>query len=69
MSVRWRLGRFVLMRSHLVLAALFISTVSVTASSGGGASSSKSDDASSLIGTWRLVLADYRPDKNSRRPP
>src|SRR6516164_4421948 len=65
-TVRWRPGRFVLMRSHWVLAALFISTASVTGSSGGNTSSSKGDDASSLIGTWRLVLADYRPDKNSR---
>jgi hypothetical protein len=52
------------MRAQLVLAALLISTMSVTASSGGNASSSKDDDASSLIGTWRLVLADDRPDKN-----
>jgi len=54
------------MRSHLVLTTLFISTVSVTASSGGNVSSSKGDDASSLLGTWRLVLADYLPDKHSR---
>ena len=54
------------MRTHWVLAALSVLAIGVIAGTPQSATAPGGDDLSSLIGTWRLVIADDRPDENSQ---
>ena len=53
------------MRTHLVLAGLSVFCIGATTGAPETATA-PSDDSISLIGTWRLVVADDRPDENSQ---
>ena len=54
------------MQARRVVAALFIVTAGVSSGSSGQATSRVENVTASLVGTWRLVLADDRPDTKSK---
>jgi Lipocalin-like domain len=59
------LGLVTMHAQRALAALLMITTIGMSTSSVGKAPSPALDSASSLIGTWRLVLADDRADKTS----
>ena len=53
------------MRVFCAVAALFATTIGMSGVHGGTAPAPGRDAAAWIIGTWRLVLADYKPDSKS----
>jgi hypothetical protein len=53
------------MYAYRILAALFATAVGMSSGTGGQLPSRSDNAVAFPIGTWRLVLADYRPDDKS----